>query len=105
MKKFIKNNQSFTCVNCKLEVPAHPSSSRDHCIHCLHGLHVDVNPGDRQNKCKGILKPIGIKNKNGKRQIVYKCKKCQNQVFCIAAEDDNFDEIIKISGLVWNEYD
>ncbi|MCA9386641.1 RNHCP domain-containing protein [Candidatus Dojkabacteria bacterium] len=88
MRKFTKRNESFTCINCEQEVSPHPSSSRDHCPFCLYGLHVDINPGDRANKCKGILKPIGIKNTNRKEQIVFKCEKCGEEVNCITAPDD-----------------
>jgi DNA-directed RNA polymerase subunit RPC12/RpoP len=96
MKKFIKNNQSFECVNCKKQVEAHPKSSRDHCTHCLYGLHVDINPGDRANTCKGLLKPIGVNLKNKKEQIIYLCTKCEKQVGCITAPDDNREEILNL---------
>lgn len=69
-------------------MPKHPSSSRDHCNKCLYGLHVDINPGDRANKCRGILKPISLEIANGKQKIVYKCQKCFKEVKCIKAPDD-----------------
>lgn len=100
---FIKNNQSFICVHCGKEVNKHPDSSRDHCNHCLYSLHVDINPGDRLNSCKGILEPIGLKISNGKTQIVYKCQKCRQIVFCIKSEDDNSEELIKLSNKIWTD--
>lgn len=101
MKQFIKNNEEFTCFHCNKLVEKHPTSSRDHCNHCLYGLHVDINPGDRMNDCKGALEPIGLKIANGKTQIAYKCQKCQQQVFCIKADDDNAEEIINLGKKVW----
>lgn len=102
-KRFQKNNESFVCLNCGKLTPAHPSSSRDHCIYCLCSLHVDINPGDRLNECKGLLKPIGLRSKNGKQQIVYKCEKCSKIAFCVSAPDDNREEIIRIGSLNWIE--
>ena len=96
-KKFIKNNAEFVCINCGREVPKHPNSSRDHCPYCLVGLHVDINPGDRLNECKGILIPIGMRLFNKKEQVAYKCKKCSNIVYCITAPDDNRDLIVNLS--------
>src|SRR5690606_28479056 len=95
-KHFTKNNSSFTCINCGAEVPPHPSSSRDHCNQCLYGLHVDINPGDRANKCRGLLKPIGLEIANRKEKILYRCDKCAKEVKCIVAPDDEREELIRL---------
>lgn len=102
-KKFQKNNESFDCKNCGLSTPPHPSSSRDHCVNCLYSLHVDINPGDRLNECKGLLKPVGLRTKNGKQQIVYKCEVCSKTTYCIVAPDDNRELIIKLGSLKWED--
>ena len=60
MKKFYKSDESFICENCGKEVEKLNYTSRDHCPYCLYSKHVDINPGDRMNTCKGLLKPIGI---------------------------------------------
>lgn len=101
-KKFQKNNQEFDCINCELHVPKHPKSSRDHCIHCLYGLHVDVNPGDRKNTCRGVLIPIGVELKNNDERIVYKCEKCGSKVKCVKAPDDSTEEVLKLYQKIWN---
>ncbi|MEP7103101.1 MAG: RNHCP domain-containing protein [Candidatus Dojkabacteria bacterium] len=102
-KKFQKNNKSFTCLNCGKVTPAHPSSSRDHCIFCLYSQHVDINPGDRANDCKGLLKPIGLRVKNSRNQIVYRCGKCNKLTYCIIAPDDDRELIVKLGSLKWLE--
>jgi DNA-directed RNA polymerase subunit RPC12/RpoP len=99
--QFIENNEGFICVKCGREVPPHPSSSRDHCHHCLTSLHVDVNPGDRMNECGGILEPIGLQAKSGKTQIVYRCRNCHAQVFNLVAPDDNAELIAELSAMPW----
>ena len=55
MKLFSKNDDSFTCEHCKKEVKPLNYTSRDHCPYCLYSKHVDINPGDRSNECKGLL--------------------------------------------------
>lgn len=97
MAGFTKNNQGFGCVICGAEVPPHPSSSRDHCSNCLYSLHIDINPGDRLNSCKGLLEPVGIELKKGEKRILYKCQNCGGRVVNMAAPDDNSEEIVKLS--------
>ncbi len=95
---FTKIDEEFICENCGKKVNKLGYSCRNHCNYCLHSKHVDINPGDRKEQCKGILEPIGIEINNKKGYvIVFKCKKCgairKNKV----AEDDNMDLIIKLS--------
>ncbi len=96
-RQFTKLDKGFICQNCGKEVTPLKYTSRDHCPHCLYSLHVDINPGDRQCECKGLLKPIGIeKNKKG-YQIVYVCTICGAHKKNITAEDDNYSKILKLS--------
>ncbi len=101
MKKFLKNNKQFLCENCSQLVLLHPTSSRDHCNHCLWGKHVDINPGDRMNQCRGMLRPIGYENINRKEKIIYECIKCKKRVKCIVAPDDNREVIVILAEKVY----
>lgn len=94
---FIKNDNEFICKNCGRKVEKLGYTSRDHCNFCLYSLHVDIMPGDRLNKCRGILKPVNVIEtaKKGK-VIIYKCQKCGLEVRNIVANDDNEDEIYNI---------
>ena len=97
MKRFTKNDNGFICLNCGVQVAPLKSSSRDHCIRCLHGLHVDINPGDRLNNCCGILKPASITPDIRKGYVIhYVCEKCGKNVNNKAAKDDDFEEILRI---------
>jgi len=96
-KNFIKNNASFECINCGKKVEKHPSSSRNHCIFCLHSLHVDKNvPGDRKSRCCGLMKPESIDFAHQNFILVHKCEKCGKISKNIIAEDDNIEEITKL---------
>ena len=97
MKNFTMRDESFICANCGKEVSPLIYTARDHCPYCLYSLHVDINPGDRLNECKGLLKPIGIEKDRDSYKIIYKCEKCNQLHKNIMATDDNMDEIIRLS--------
>ena len=76
-KRFTKNDDSFICVHCGKEVEPLGYTSRNHCPHCLWSLHVDINPGDRANPCRGELEPISTEPDAKKGFIIiHRCKKC-----------------------------
>ena len=97
MKMFYKNDDNFICENCGYEVNKLGYTTRDHCPKCLYSKHLDINPGDRANECKGLLKPIGIEKYKDTYKIIYKCQKCNQIHKNIMANDDDMDEIINIS--------
>ena len=97
MKLFSKNDNFFTCENCGSEVNPLNYTSRDHCPYCLYSKHVDINPGDRLNTCKGLLEPIGIEKFKDTYKIIYKCNKCKTLHKNIMANDDDMNKIIELS--------
>ena len=97
MKRFNELDEGFICEHCKKEVFPLKYSSRDHCPYCLYSKHVDINPGDRNNTCKGLLKPIEIEKYKDTYKIIYQCEKCHQIHKNIIAKDDDMNEIIKIS--------
>ena len=94
---FVKKDEEFICENCGQLVPKLGYTTRDHCPYCLYSKHVDINPGDRNNSCKGLLKPIGIEKYKDTYKILYKCEKCHNNHKNIMANDDDINKIIEIS--------
>ena len=97
MKQFTMRNESFVCENCGKQVEKSGYTARDHCSFCLYSKHVDINPGDRANECKGLLIPIGIEKYKDSFKIVYQCEKCHQLHKNIALKDDNMDLIIQLS--------
>ena len=70
---------------------------RNHCPYCLYSKHVDINPGDREETCHGLLEPIDIEINSKKGYvIVSKCIKCGKIRKNKMAEDDNMDLIYEI---------
>ena len=97
MKQFFKNDNEFVCENCGKLVGKLNYTTRDHCPYCLYSKHVDINPGDRANPCKGLLKPIGIEKYKDTYKILYKCEKCHELHKNVMANDDDMNMIIEIS--------
>lgn len=95
--KFTEIDEGFICEHCGKKVEPLGYSCRNHCPECLYSKHVDVNPGDREETCHGLLEPIDIEINSKKGYvIVFKCKKCgairKNKV----ASDDNMDAVYEI---------
>ena len=102
LKRFTMKDEEFICENCGKNVSKLGYTARDHCPYCLYSKHVDINPGDRNNKCKGLLKPIGIEKYKNTYKIVYKCLKCNELHKNIIADDDDMNKIIEISKGVYD---
>lgn len=97
MKKFVMKDENFICENCWKPVSKLNYTARDHCPFCLYSKHVDINPGDRQNTCKGLLKPVGIEKYKDTYKILYTCNRCKKDHKNIMATDDNMEVIIALS--------
>ena len=102
-KRFSKNDSGFICAHCGKEVLPLGKSSRNHCPFCLTSLHVDVNPGDRANECRGkLLAGAALVDAKKGYIIIHKCEKCGKLLRNRAAHDadvqpDNMKLIIKLT--------
>ena len=95
--KIAKNDNGFVCANCHKQVEKLGYTSRNHCPYCLHSLHVDVFPGDRQNACKGILVPIAIEISAKKGYVVvHRCALCGQIKRNVCAADDSQAVILTV---------
>lgn len=102
IKKFSKNDNSFICACCGKAVSPLGYTSRDHCPKCLTSLHVDINPGDRENPCKGLMIPIDILTSSKGYIIQYKCSKCNQTHNNKTADDDSFKTILTVMNKTYN---
>ena len=94
-------NCAFLCTNCKKKVvPVSNGSYRNHCPFCLYSLHVDIDPGDRQNACNGLMEPVSIRSGKKGLQVIHRCKKCgiskPNKIAEYTIQPDNIEAIINI---------
>ena len=93
--KFTKIDEEFICENCGKKVSKLGYTCRNHCPYCLRSKHLDINPGDRLNTCKGMLKPIKIEKFKDTYKIIYECEKCKKLHKNIMANDDDINIIIE----------
>ena len=93
-------DETFTCKNCgRLVVPAGAGSDhRNHCPNCLSSLHVDIEPGDRESDCGGIMEPIGVWVRNkGEWAIIHRCRRCGELNSNRVLADDNPMKLMSIA--------
>ena len=95
--RFTKVVENFTCAHCGTAVVG--SGFTNHCPKCLHSLHVDVNPGDRAEACRGLMEPIGATQDHSEVVIVHRCSKCGQTRRIRKAENDNFEAILNLMRL------
>ena len=97
MKTFNMIDESFVCEKCGKKIKKLGYTARDHCPYCLYSKHVDINPGDRNNSCKGMLEPVGIEKFKDSFKIIYLCEKCHKTQKNIMAKDDDMNKINELS--------
>ena len=94
-KGFYKTHPCTECFTCKFcGRPISPenagSDHRNHCPNCLMSLHVDVEPGDRESDCGGLMEPVAVwVRKGGEWAIIHRCKICGVLHSNRVAADDN----------------
>ena len=91
---------SFTCKVCgRLVVAAGAGSAhRNHCPTCLCSLHLDMEAGDRDADCGGIMDPVGVwVKKNGEWAIIHRCRRCGQFSANRVAADDNPVKLMSIA--------
>ena len=90
----------FTCKVCGRQVVPEGagSSHRNHCPNCLSSLHVDIEPGDRESDCGGIMEPVSVwVRKNGEWAIIHRCRSCGSLSSTRVAADDNPMKLMSIA--------
>ena len=69
-------SDTFICKVCgRTVVPENAGSGhRNHCPNCLASLHLDIEPGDRESDCGGIMEPIAVwVRRGGEWAIIHRC--------------------------------
>ena len=71
---------------------------RNHCPNCLSSLHVDIEPGDREADCGGIMEPIAVWVRGkGEWAIIHRCRRCGALSSNRVAADDNPMKLMSIA--------
>lgn len=93
--RFTRKVEDFVCDHCGRHVTG--TGYTNHCPQCLWSKHVDVFPGDRQQSCQGMMKPLRIEQKRGKYVIVHRCLKCGVEKRNTATTEDRFSAIVDVA--------
>ena len=88
-KKFQRKVEDFECEHCGVLVKG--DGYTNHCPKCLWSKHVDINPGDRQETCRGLMRPVGVNMLGGKTDVVHQCLKCGFEIKNKASDEDKLD--------------
>lgn len=95
-KKFQKRKEDFICEHCGEKVVG--DGYTNHCPHCLWSKHVDINPGDRAETCRGMMEPIAVLVEDQEYKIIHKCTECGAIRRNKRAENDSFETILDLAG-------
>ena len=93
-------NDTFICKVCGRTITTSGAGSehRNHCPYCLASQHLDIEPGDREAGCGGVMEPIAVwVRKNGEWAIIHRCKICGALSSNRIAADDNPMKLISLA--------
>lgn len=95
-------NAAFVCDQCGRNVyPVTDGSYRNHCPYCLWSKHLDIVPGDRANRCRGLMRPIEVRLVKKGWQLVHCCERCGtvtvNRVALMSKQPDDFDLLVTLA--------
>ncbi|MBW8009663.1 MAG: RNHCP domain-containing protein [Chloroflexi bacterium] len=94
-KSFQRTREDFICENCGHRVEG--SGYTNHCPACLWSKHVDINPGDREELCGGMMEPVRVEGHSGEFRLVHRCVECGIEKRNKTAENDDFEIVLRIA--------
>lgn len=94
-RMFQRRIEDFMCENCRN--PVEGTGFTNHCPVCLWSKHVDINPGDREEPCQGMMEPVGVEKKKDIYRILFRCISCGAERWNKAAKEDDFEVLLQIA--------
>lgn len=91
---------AFVCRHCgRLVAPGGAGSEhRNHCPNCLTSLHLDIEPGDREADCGGLMDAVAVWVRNrGEWAVIHRCRRCGALSSNRVAADDNPMKLMSIA--------
>jgi hypothetical protein len=92
---FKRTKEDFICENCKHKNIG--NGFTDHCEKCLWSKHVDISPGDREEGCRGMMKPIECRMVSGEYRVRNKCVSCRFERWAPFLPNDDMDTALSLS--------
>lgn len=94
-KKFQRTKEDFICEQCGTAVLG--TGYTNHCPKCLYSKHVDKNPGDRKEKCGGLMQPVSAIKRGEDYFILQQCQRCGFERKNKMAPEDDFEALLHLS--------
>jgi hypothetical protein len=93
-KLFQRKKEDFICEKCDSHVRG--DGYTNHCPNCLWSKHVDINPGDRDAVCMGMMEPIRIETVKQETIVTHECTLCTHKKRNKVARNDSIDAQLRI---------
>lgn len=93
-RAFKRTIEDFVCEHCRQQVKG--NGYTNHCHQCLYSKHVDIYPGDREESCGGLMKPIRVELKGREYVLIHKCITCSFERKNRVDSEDAIEAILKI---------
>lgn len=94
-RKFVRTIEDFECHHCGAVI--HGDGYTNHCPHCLWSMHVDIDPGDRAEQCRGEMQPVRVEVKGGRYTLVHRCARCGVERRVKSSPEDSFEALLSIA--------
>ena len=92
---FTRTIENFTCGHCGNSVRG--GGYTNHCPKCLRSKHVDVHPGDRAERCGGMMEPIRLEGSSPEYIIIHRCVKCGRERPNKAVPEDDREALVAVA--------
>ena len=93
---FKRTVEDFVCEHCGTHIQG--DGYTNHCPRCLWSKHVDVDPGDRAERCAGAMEPVALEGSSPHYVIVHRCQKCGAQRRISADTNDDTKALLALAG-------
>lgn len=90
--------EDFICAQCGAQVQG--NGYTNHCPRCLYSLHVDIQPGDRGEHCRGLMEPVRIEWESDGYQILHHCLVCGHEKRNQAVPEDDFETLVAVAAAI-----
>ncbi len=92
---FKKVVEDFVCEHCQKHVKG--NGFTNHCPFCLWSKHVDIDPGDRAQKCGGMMEPWEVDATKPDYRVVHRCVVCGYTRTSPLLASDDFDVALAVA--------
>lgn len=86
---FKRTKEDFKCGYCGEYIIG--NGYTNHCPKCLWSKHVDIEPGDRESECGGMMRPVLLEEKRGGYVVLHRCVACSHEKRNKLLSKDHFD--------------